>query len=471
MLEPIDVDAVCSKARGLADDFFENGRDLLLEAKRVIARIDATVLSVQRIARDAERDDALTERQAEDLSKWFAALDADEPDIPRRKLRALLTQRDRNTPLRIEKILKRFPDLIADLFSECCRYFSSYWKGQDAWTRVYARALSENRDQAKQSSSFVAKTGMSVEDFAFRRQMTTLVLVDATPLGQLHSSSFVLDYLVNEFDAKMRWSLVAMTLVEWLRRRSELANHFREILNNQTLRTLLFPAPREDGSPGMERLNVQVEFVALILASWNLDRRGSQDVFEKVTRDLLKSTFGDPRDARLSEGWIGVREAAPNAFREFAAQLSKDDLIVFFEHAMKAKDRHNFWLRYVGVFVRTGCVLGRQKRADLEQRLRNKPALAASIERAYVYTGNHNISAFYLVFERHVVVEFSDEGNAAYLYDKSFFERELESKIREQKIDESRYLKNRQFGEPLLHVKDWQRKLGRQLSENGIHPA
>jgi hypothetical protein len=153
------------------------------------------------------------------------------------------------------------------------------------------------------------------------------------------------------------------------------------------------------------------------------------------------------------------------------SSLCEQDLEVFFNHAMNMPDRRTFWLRYLSEIERTGCVLNEKILKQLESKLRDTPELSGAIQRAYRFRHSSDTQAFFLVFANVVVVEFSDRNNAAYMYSREFFTKQLEPRIQSSQIENARELKRKEaFSSRILHHKGWQGEAPSILSDHGIHP-
>jgi hypothetical protein len=237
--------------------------------------------------------------------------------------------------------------------------------------------------------------------------------------------------------------------------------------------SIVLPALSEkrwaDGWPiggGTAPVRTQVTVVIALLQVCLEYADAASDVF--LDKLLRFSRFGDPRMS-LSPHWQELRNREPDLFHEFLGRLVRDDLKLFFQHAMTAKDREEFWLLYIRTIRRTVAVLAKDTRLRLEQALRGTKEGRGVIERTcLVPTGRLN--AFCLYFEKVVVVEFSEVGNAAYLYPRDVFEAKVfppnstppsAAALRRRDVPHAR----------ILHSTDWQSEAARVLREYGIHPS
>lgn len=206
---------------------------------------------------------------------------------------------------------------------------------------------------------------------------------------------------------------------------------------------------------------------AMLVAS--LLRRLESEQDGQIVEVLLDSTMGDPRLLPLSEGWRRVHEQDPSAFDKFVGALTRDDLKLFFQHAMREPDRERFWLRYVGAIRRTLCVVDKGSARALEDRLRASEAgLRASLKRVKRLTSSDSVSAFCLYFDRYVVVEFSSTGNAAYVYARDVFERELEPSLTAGRLARAADLKKKSLRvHRITHLSGWESSAASELA--GLH--
>lgn len=193
---------------------------------------------------------------------------------------------------------------------------------------------------------------------------------------------------------------------------------------------------------------------------------------------LLASALGDPRIPPESEGWVQARRIDPAAYQQFLEGLVREDLSVFFDHAMEDPRRKAFWLRYVRSIQRTVCILDRETYAALRARLAGAERhLSAAISRArqFITRGGREDSAqaFCLYFDRIVVVEFSGTGNAAYVYDRAFFERHFQGEIDANRCPKHSHLKRQKERlDRILHQgSSWEERATELLAEKGIAPS
>jgi len=183
---------------------------------------------------------------------------------------------------------------------------------------------------------------------------------------------------------------------------------------------------------------------------------------------LLGSSFGDPRIPPVPHAWTLVRAGSPQLFDEFIASLVKEDLSLFFRYAMREDDRERFWLDYLPIIRGTQCILAPSDHAALSRQLVATEAGRAALGRATRGHGS-GASAFCLFFDRIVVVEFSDAGNAAYVYNRASFEQHVLPSLKSSKLNAQTDLKRRDIAaERIVHGWDWTTRARDVLATLGV---
>lgn len=212
---------------------------------------------------------------------------------------------------------------------------------------------------------------------------------------------------------------------------------------------------------------VAVVAAALECRASRLIREGVRGRLEEclVSKD---SVFGDPRIKTLTEAWTQVRHRAPRAFDDFLSTLIQQDLEFFFERAMREEDRRRFWLRYLGSIRTTTCWLDPATYDELSRMAATLPPEQHAAFRRARRLSKGRVSAFSLSFERYVVVEFSDTGNAAFVYRH----QDLEKKLRGEPVESANDLRDGLNGgfatERLTHGGRWQTRFAQTLLGLGI---
>lgn len=191
---------------------------------------------------------------------------------------------------------------------------------------------------------------------------------------------------------------------------------------------------------------------------------------EPLVTGLLDSDFGDPRVPPESIGWQRVKAHAPDAYAKFLEDLIREDLTLFFDHAMHDDARRNFWLLYLKAIRRTVCVLAPATYDTLTRQLGGAHGeLRAALTRVRKFAGTASANAFCLYFDHVVVVEFSQKPNAAYLYRRADFDRRIEPRLAKNAIGTEKDLKLGQPLDKITHHPSWQRRAHATLHEHGVH--
>ena len=163
---------------------------------------------------------------------------------------------------------------------------------------------------------------------------------------------------------------------------------------------------------------------------------------------------------------------------KFLAWLAKDTLQFFFDTLVPKNDtnrrRAEFWLEYA---KKQGKIRDFQVAVSAEDRRKVRASRAQTIP-SYSTISSGNTSAFLMVFEgygtEYVVIEFSETGNAAYIYERKEFEGSGVT-LRSNSFHLSEDLKRREEAENRIwHRTDtlerWETKARRMLAELGIRP-
>jgi hypothetical protein len=205
------------------------------------------------------------------------------------------------------------------------------------------------------------------------------------------------------------------------------------------------------------------EAVSELITSRKAER---SEFVQGVLIDFLfeKRGLGDPRIN--PENWTGIEEAATTRVVQW---LSREDINFFFELLLRDKDdkhgRKAFWLQYADKVARSRALISREDIKDHSVRLREMEEKGRSYGRL---DGVNSSSSFILDFGKVVVVEFSEVGNACYIYTKNDF-LELIPDFWAKDVS-FRSLKNQaKVSERITRsVKDWQANARQILSRYGV---
>lgn len=177
--------------------------------------------------------------------------------------------------------------------------------------------------------------------------------------------------------------------------------------------------------------------------------------------------LGDPRLPANRANWTAVDTKVKQTVLSW---LAHDALLFFFEQVLpdrsEVAERKKFWLQYVGRVSDFRVALSTEDRTRLRAEAGKLPQFSQ--------TDHAKTSAFLMRFRGQsdmVVVEFSQSGNAAYLYDAKVFEDRVGTFHRPRFGIDSE-LKHRDKVGRILHVPrgGWQDKARKQMATYGIRP-
>jgi hypothetical protein len=190
---------------------------------------------------------------------------------------------------------------------------------------------------------------------------------------------------------------------------------------------------------------------------------GLQEALIKVV--LSDPRLGDPRLPRNAKNWLGIQEAR----QRFLQWLSRADINFFFEHVLpEGQDPHGrkaFWLRYVSRVLMSRPLLNRDDEGRIRVTMQSLQEQIGHFGRIHGAT-----SAFLLDFGPLVVVEFSQAGNACYLYEKSSSDKVI-TDFWSPEVFTVWGLKRRALATRVNHSHRWQTTLEHLLAQYGIRPA
>lgn len=299
-----------------------------------------------------------------------------------------------------------------------------------------------------------------------------------THLVKRHSADFAgtIGFVHNQLGCRNGWQFSSEAFAAWIEMvaaRESAVGVWRQIEAQPRAASPVLPALPGgrwfDGWPdggrcGTAPPRTQITVVRALLQLALNDQRGPSRHF--IDKLLRSPSFGDPRAARISENWRALQERDPALFGQFVDLLMEEDLDLFFQHAMSAKDRKEFWLSYVGPIRRTIAVLAKDTHARLEDELKKSDAGRAVLARTRV-AKKGKVNAFCLVFDRVVVVEFSEVGNAAYVYQRDVFEQRVYPEG--TTIDAATDLRRSDLRHSrVLHHVNWQTQASDQLRSYGV---
>lgn len=187
-------------------------------------------------------------------------------------------------------------------------------------------------------------------------------------------------------------------------------------------------------------------------------------LFESEFRDPRE--FADPRTRPETPGWQRVKKLAPVHYNNFIDTLLNEDVSLFFSAVQMDPARKAFWQRYVSAASATVFFLSRATRDHLRQQFASADDSIRSVLRRARNLRDNRVNAFAMKFGEHVAVEFSETGNAAYLYTTESFEQLTVDDGNLRTSD----LKNKALGLAFSHAGDWEGRLEARLRAVGVFP-
>ena len=205
---------------------------------------------------------------------------------------------------------------------------------------------------------------------------------------------------------------------------------------------------------------------ALILSD---SAKRSED-FQRGLRSFAQNhkRLGDPR---LRESSLNWRPIASEAAQRYLSWLARDNIIFFFNTILpntnENRRRKDFWLRYHDRIRDFQVAVSDADLWKVKASQKNSEVLH------YSHVAHPTTSAFLMRFEGYgehfLIAEFSETGNAAYIFRMKAFEAQGIS-MRSHRFEVARHLK---FDDThrIIHRGDWEPKASYRLSsEFGIRP-
>ncbi len=444
----------------LRDDREQRGRAMDRELER---------LGTQMVAREAV---AVPELHAQVMAAFNSG---QIEDLTPRQQRYAAKQFLHVTPAQMQALLQSHPGCWRVFVVEC---FKRWDLLADAPERAgFARVLC----LAPRSVELLHQTG-HVQDLVDRDAPTAIARqVQGADLAEARS-----ELRRRGFDAS--WSFTAIALARWMSLRvardKVFATAWEAVRHDRELEAMLVPGlvgghgSWFSAEPRPARVRGSVTASAIFVSTLIRDfyTKGADGVlWSDFTERLLESEFRDPRMPPESHGWTKLRAFDEQAYQAFLGSLISDDLEIFFRHAMTDKRRQTFWLRYLRSIQRTVCILDRSAYQRISTQLSgSEKKMAAALSRARRFsTRGHATSAqaFCLYFASVVIVEFSERGNAAYVYDRRAFEASFEASVYKNLLAGPNDLKSQnRMKQRILHTAGWESDLPDELARLGIVP-
>ena len=191
--------------------------------------------------------------------------------------------------------------------------------------------------------------------------------------------------------------------------------------------------------------------------------------FQEKLRDYVR---GDKRlgDPRLSVNRPHWNHMPAQAERRFLSWLARDSITFFFNTILPDTNlnrlRKDFWLLYADQIRDFQVAVSEQDTWKLKS-VRDEKL------RGFARVDHPTTSAFLMQFEGYgrefVVVEFSETGHAAYIYERKMFEA-TNVTLRTPQFHVARHLKHKQNLDRIIHNGQWWQGARRRLAELGIWP-
>ncbi len=178
--------------------------------------------------------------------------------------------------------------------------------------------------------------------------------------------------------------------------------------------------------------------------------------------------LGDPRLKQYTPNWRGMH---PDAGQRVLSWLARENILFFFNTILPPNDenrrRAEFWLRYHRKILDFQVAISEQ---DFWKFRANKAPADLPLHSRVVQTAT---SAFLMQFQgygkEYVIAEFSETGNAAYIYDRATFESRNVN-LRTPQFHLTRHLKHERWPNRILHQRGWELPARQKLAELGIVP-
>lgn len=455
-----------------------NARTLSVFAKlqdsrrQVSAQLDRVVERIGRAADARERTtgvdlhgqilDAFRRRQFDGLSV--------------REQRYAASQFDHVSAADMQPFLAAYPSNWNTFAAECFRRWESFARVADRAGYIRLLCL------APESVSYLHLTGRPQDIVADDGVTVVAKMIGGDDLCQARVG-------LQQRGFASTWAFTAVALAMWARLQVDRGHTFDAawgaVTRDLVVESMIMPSLRGQNrswfSPALRPARVRGGVVAssvfvsaLLRAAYAKGVDPAQ--WNAFTENLLQSEFADPRVPPESTGWTTLKKFDEASYLKFLELLVSEDLTVFFEHAMSDRRRKDFWLRYLKSVRRTVCVLDRSTHARLTARLAGSDKkMSAAMSRARQFTsngGSASAQVFCLYFDDVVVVEFSEKGNAAHLYDRAVFEKQFQRDLDSNHCGNHTHLKKPQLArERIIHTHSrWEDDTRAVLARMGINP-
>lgn len=224
--------------------------------------------------------------------------------------------------------------------------------------------------------------------------------------------------------------------------------------------TIRFVLPSKHWNPSSFKSSMQ----QMILACSRFHQQQSDALRDFILND---ARLLDPRLPANAPNWLGISDSAKDIVIQW---LSAEDIQLFFDHVLTHRNdphgRKPFWLRYKARVKRSRPLLSALDESRWQ---------ANTITRGKRNFGRMdyfcNTSAFLLDFGRVIVVEFSEVGNAVYVYGHRDVPDLNDSFWSQTRFSLSTLKQKEYCVERMTHTPLWQSKMKTLLAQFGIHPS
>jgi hypothetical protein len=208
------------------------------------------------------------------------------------------------------------------------------------------------------------------------------------------------------------------------------------------------------------------ELAATIIGSkWNDNSDRFRQALIKFFRN--HTWLGDPRLPNSAANWAAIGSESK---ARFLSWLARDSIVFFFNYVLpdshETRRRKDFWLRY------HRCI--RDFRVALSDADYDRLRFSSHREQvSYSSRVNHpTTSAFVMCFEgggtEYVIVEFSEDGNAAHIWTQQAFLRAAGG-LRNPRFERAK-LRHKPDDDRIIHREAWEPRAYNKLASLGIRP-
>jgi EH_Signature domain len=442
-------------------------------------RLAETVVELDRLAERVDEGEAARATRREAVVDVERALkliaEGRARDLTRREARTVAALPHRMTALGLGALLRAHPDGVRHTIRAC---FANWEKFRDG-------PMSADQVLVIDEAASRPNTMPALDPITLRYRLATDGVQGPTRVARMLTATSIeaaLHEVTATFMLRPSWTYTGFVLAEWLQLQiqatASIDAALLDIRARSDLSAQLLPAAYGDRTTQVAArsrrttLGLQAYVTAILLRAANREPPAlSSAGLAALSDHLIGSTFRDPRVPPTTAGWEEVRRLEPRGYDKFLARLIEQDLEVFFRYAMNEPDRRKFWLWCRTRIRRTMCILDAGDRDDLRRKLSASDELRGAIERAYTFAKSSPVSAFCLFFDQVVVVEFSDNGNAAYVYGRSHFEGSFQARAEKGLLAKGDSLKVKERAlTTIRHQGDWQERALEWISEGCARP-